>query len=175
MILFNPICTLATSSLTVVMMISLVSPSLGQKSSGQSTLVYSHTFTTEQGLSQNNVSSIVKDNDGFIWIGTGDGLNRFDGYSFTKYYHSDEDQASLSNDVVRSLLIDSNGRLWIGTYDGLNLYDNNTETFKSLLADSSSKNTISHNTITCMMEDSRHCLWVGTYRGLNKINLQTLE
>jgi ligand-binding sensor domain-containing protein/signal transduction histidine kinase len=147
----------------------------GQQPSIRSTLVYSHSFTTEQGLSQNNVSSIMKDRDGFIWVGTADGLNRFDGYSFTKFFHSDQDSSSLSNDVVRCLLLDSHGRLWIGTYNGLNLYDSDTETFKKFLANDSDGNAISHNTILCLFEDRNHQLWVGTYLGLNKIDLQTFK
>ncbi|MGC3943829.1 MAG: two-component regulator propeller domain-containing protein [Chryseolinea sp.] len=139
---------------------------------GQINSLFSNTFTTEQGLSQNNISAIVKDKDGFIWVGTGDGLNRFDGYTFLKFYHTDKDSTSLSNDVVRYLLVDEMGRLWVGTYNGLNLYDSNTESFKTFLA--TGKNPISHNTILCMMEDRTGHLWVGTYRGLNKIDLSTL-
>lgn len=146
----------------------------GQQPSIQPALVYSHAFTTEDGLSQNNVSCIIKDNDGFVWVGTGDGLNRFDGYTFIKFNHSDKDSVSISNDVIRSLLLDSKGRLWIGTYNGLNLYDDETETFENFLTNDSKENTISQNTILCLLEDRRHQLWVGTYYGLNKIDLQTL-
>jgi len=133
------------------------------------------TFTSEQGLSQNNVSCITKDQDGFVWIGTGDGLNRFDGYSFVHFSHSDDDSASLSNDVIRNLLLDSKGRLWVGTYHGLNLYDRESETFRNFLMSSTNENTISQNTILSLIEDRSHHLWVGTYWGLTRINLETFE
>ncbi len=152
-----------------------VNPGLCQKISAPKSFVYSNVFTTEQGLSQNNVSCIEKDLNGFIWVGTGDGLNRFDGYSFTHFTHSDRDSSSLSNDVIRNLLLDSRGRLWIGTYNGLNLYDTDREIFKKFLMNPSRQDAISHNTILCLLEDRNHDLWVGTYWGLNKIDLETLK
>jgi len=137
--------------------------------------VYSNTFTSEDGLSQNTVICVAKDRDGFIWVGTADGLNRFDGYSFKHFSHSDSDSGSISNDVMRKMLVDSKGRLWIGTYNGLNLYDNKTETFRRFLQNPSNDKTISQNTILNILEDRHHQLWVGTYWGLNKINPETLE
>ncbi|MFD0999410.1 two-component regulator propeller domain-containing protein [Ohtaekwangia kribbensis] len=137
--------------------------------------VYSNTFTSEQGLSQNSIACITKDRDDFIWIGSADGLNRFDGYSFKHFSHSDQDSTSLSNDVIRNLLVDSKGRLWAGTYSGLNLYDSEKENFRQFLASRADKNTISQNTILCLLEDRHHNLWAGTYWGLNKINLETFE
>jgi ligand-binding sensor domain-containing protein/signal transduction histidine kinase len=148
---------------------------LGQQASLPAVFVYSNTFTSEQGLSQNSISCIAKDRDGFIWIGSGDGLNRFDGYSFIHFSHSDKDTASLSNDVIRNLLLDSKGRLWVGTYNGLNLYDSEKENFRKFLTSRADNNTISQNTILCLLEDRSHNLWVGTYWGLNKINLETFD
>lgn len=152
-----------------------VNQGLCQKRSDPRSFVYSHIFTTEQGLSQNNVSCIAKDLNGFIWVGTGDGLNRFDGYSFIRFNHSDRNASSLSNDVIRNLLLDSKGRLWIGTYNGLNLYDTDREIFKKFLMNPSRQDAISHNTILCLLEDRNQNLWVGTYWGLNKIDLKTLK
>jgi ligand-binding sensor domain-containing protein len=136
---------------------------LCQKFNPSPIFVYSNTFTSEQGLSQNSVAAITKDREGFIWVGSGDGLNRFDGYSFVHFSHLDGDSTSLSNDVVRSLLLDSQGRLWVGTYNGLNLYDSEKESFRKFLTSHSDNNTISQNTILCLLEDRHHNLWVGTY------------
>jgi ligand-binding sensor domain-containing protein/signal transduction histidine kinase len=146
----------------------------GQKRISRPAYVHSNVFTTEHGLSQNNVSNITKDLNGFIWVGTADGLNRFDGYSFVHFSHSDSDSVSLSNDVIRNLLVDSKGRLWVGTYNGLNLYDSETETFRNFLTNTSNGDAISHNTILYLLEDRNHQLWVGTFWGLNKIDLETL-
>jgi ligand-binding sensor domain-containing protein/signal transduction histidine kinase len=161
--------------LCVFVFISRANSAIGQKLESPKKFIHSTTFTTEYGLSQNNVSCIVKDTDGFMWIGTGDGLNRFDGYSFIQFVHSDKDSSSLSNDVIRNLLIDSKDRLWIGTYNGLNLFDSEKETFRKFLKSSTDDNTISQNTILDLIEDRNHQLWVGTYGGLNKINLETFE
>lgn len=147
----------------------------GQSLPSSPAYVMGNTFTSEQGLSQNNVSCVTKDRDGFIWIGTGDGLNRFDGYSFIHFSHSDEDSASLSNDVIRNLLLDSKGRLWVGTYHGLNLYDSESETFRNFFMSATDKNTISQNTILCTIEDRNRHLWVGTYWGLTRIDLENLD
>lgn len=160
--------------LTVILLLS-TDFVLGQKPDSSPGFVYANTFTSEQGLSQNSVFSIIKDRDGFIWAGSGDGLNRFDGYSFIHFSHSDRDSTSLSNDVIRNLLLDSKGRLWIGTYNGLNLYDSEKESFRNFLTSPSNSNTISQNTIRCLLEDRNHNLWVGTYWGLNKINLETFD
>lgn len=153
--------------------VSIAIQGLGQQFSTSPNVVYTNTFTIEQGLSQNNVACITKDRDGFIWVGTGNGLNRFDGYSFVQFGHSDKDSASISNDVIRELLLDSKGRMWIGTYDGLNLYDSETETFRNFLKSPTDDNSISQNTIQCLIEDRNRQLWVGTYWGLNKIDLET--
>ncbi|MFY0594019.1 ligand-binding sensor domain-containing protein [Roseivirga sp.] len=87
-------------------------------------------ISTQAGLSNNIVYDTYQDHEGFIWIATDNGLNRFDGYNFKVFYHDTEDSTSVSNNVVRSILEDLNGNLWIGTLDGLNLYHRKTETFK---------------------------------------------
>ncbi len=84
---------------------------------------------TEDGLSNNIVYDIYQDREGYIWIATENGLNRFDGYSFKKFYHSRDDSSSLSSNIVRSITEDENGTLWIGTFNGLNSFNRKTETF----------------------------------------------
>lgn len=84
---------------------------------------------TQAGLSNNIVYDIHKDREGFIWIATDNGLNRYDGYSFKKFYHNASDTISLSSNVIRRIVEDQEGNLWIGTKNGLNLYDRETERF----------------------------------------------
>jgi ligand-binding sensor domain-containing protein len=76
------------------------------------------TFTTDNGLSHNNVREMVFDSTGFLWIGTWDGLNRYDGYSFVKYSHTPGDSTSLPYFSVRGLLVDGSDNLWILTDNG---------------------------------------------------------
>jgi len=86
-------------------------------------------FTTEDGLSQGTITAIVQDHRGFMWIGTQDGLNRFDGVEFKTYRHSSQDTSSLSSSWVTSLYEDRTHNLWVGTLRGLNRFDRRSESF----------------------------------------------
>src|SRR5579863_3885267 len=94
---------------------------LGYAQSGK--LKFSH-IGTEVGLSQNNVTCILRDRQGFMWFGTRDGLNRYDGYDFDVYKNNPEDSLSLSNNFVTSIMEDGKGDIWVGTWGGgLNRFD----------------------------------------------------
>ena len=87
-------------------------------------------LSLEDGLSQSVVNVILQDRRGFLWFGTQDGLNRYDGYNFKVYKPNPEDPNSLSDGWIELLYEDSDGYLWIGTYQGgLNMYNPNTDTF----------------------------------------------
>jgi len=86
-------------------------------------------FTTEQGLSASTVNCIAKDRRGYMWFGTYDGLNKFDGYEFQVYRNKRIDPRSISSNAILSLFEDRNERLWVGTQTGLDLYDRVTDTF----------------------------------------------
>lgn len=87
-------------------------------------------LTIEDGLSQGMVNAIIQDAYGFMWLATKDGLNRYDGYSFTVFRHDPEDSTTVRNNYIYSLLEDKQGRLWVGTSEGLDLFDRTTETFR---------------------------------------------
>lgn len=122
-------------------------------------------YTIENGLSQNSVISVAQDKSDFMWFGTRQGLNRYDGYEFKTYINHPADRSSLSNNEVQSLLSDSGGTLWVGTANGLNRYDSGTDTFTQI--DTRSKKGISNSGIECLYEDPDKNLWVGTLKGLN--------
>ncbi|MCW8875607.1 MAG: triple tyrosine motif-containing protein [Kangiellaceae bacterium] len=86
-------------------------------------------YSLNQGLSQGTVTCMLQDRQGFIWIGTQDGLNRFDGYSFKVFSHDSEDDSTLSSSFIDALYEDSNGILWVGTSKGLNRFDRKQEVF----------------------------------------------
>jgi len=91
---------------------------------------------TEQGLSQCTVLSMLQDQYGFMWFCSQDGLNRYDGYTFTVYKHRSEDSTSLSSSLTITLYEDRQGVLWVGTYNGLNRFDRATGQFQRFYPDS---------------------------------------
>ncbi|KER09841.1 MAG: hypothetical protein HY22_08640, partial [[Candidatus Thermochlorobacteriaceae] bacterium GBChlB] len=75
-------------------------------------------LSLDNGLSQTTVLCLAQDKNGFIWLGTEDGLNRYDGYSFKVFKHNPKQSGSLSNSLVRALHCGQDGTLWIGTLGG---------------------------------------------------------
>lgn len=92
------------------------------------------------GLSQSTVFDITQDKYDNMWFATYNGLNKYDGYTFTVYQHNEKDPQSLGCDIVRSLRTDDQGRIWIGTYEGLSLYDNDKECFRNFQYKKEGKN-----------------------------------
>src|SRR5690606_22013263 len=74
-------------------------------------------------LSHNQVNSFIRDNQGFLWVATGDGLCRYDGYTFKIFKHNPDDSNSLSGNVITDLFIDHQGKIWINAGKNLNVYD----------------------------------------------------
>ncbi|TKB98688.1 hybrid sensor histidine kinase/response regulator transcription factor [Pedobacter cryophilus] len=127
-------------------------------------------FTVERGLSQSSVLSIAQDSMGFIWMGTKDGLNRYDSQGFEVYKHQVNDKNSISSSLnINTLLTDSKGNLWVGTQEGLNKYVPETNSFIRYLNQPNNKTSLSNNTIRSLYEDKQGNLWVGTENGLNKL------
>ena len=125
-------------------------------------------LTSVEGLSQNTANAIVQDEQGFIWIGTEDGLNRFDGYGFVVFRNDPEDPDTLVDNTVESLMVDSQGQLWIGTNGGLSCMDPETGKMTHFQHDEDDPESLSGNKVWTLFEDSRHRLWVGTdHGGLN--------
>lgn len=127
-------------------------------------------LTMEDGLSNNRVFSIIQDRIGFMWFGTSDGLNRYDGYEFKVFRSDPNDSTSISNNSIETLCEDSNSNIWIGTKDGiLNKYNPITERFSHWELKS---NVSGYNGITSIYEDSRGNIWIGTrIDGLYRLNL----
>ena len=116
----------------------------------------------QDGLSQNNVTCIIQEDRGFIWVGTDDGLNRYDGYQFITYRHNPKDNHSLSNNFVGDIIQDSEGNLWIATKNGLNKFDVKTGWFIRYLHDPADPNSISSNDINKLALDADGNLWIAT-------------
>lgn len=117
-------------------------------------------LTTDQGLSQSHVSAILKDQRGFMWFATEDGLNRFDGYRYTHYKHDPANASSITDSYVLSLLEDEQGDMWVGTSTGLDRYDRNSDSFVHY---PHGQRELAINTI---FRDSKNRFWLGTNHGL---------
>ncbi|UFH52755.1 hybrid sensor histidine kinase/response regulator [Spirosoma sp. KNUC1025] len=137
----------------------------------QQNIRFAH-LTTNQGLSQNNVTCILQDRRGFMWFGTQDGLNKFDGYTYTIYRHNPKTSSSLSHNYIHTLYEDKQGRLWVGSDEGgLSLYEPETDSFINYNHQPGIKNSLSHNKVMAIVQDEKGYLWVGTDGGgLNRFD-----
>lgn len=129
-------------------------------------------LSVEKGLSSSSVYAITQTPDGFLWVGTQMGLNRYDGYGFRVFTFAPGDTASLSNNWVKALWSDRSGNLWVGTSNGLSRYLKETETFVSYYADSQDPHALGNNNIWCLFEDRKGVLWIGTDGGLSRYDKQ---
>jgi signal transduction histidine kinase/ligand-binding sensor domain-containing protein/HPt (histidine-containing phosphotransfer) domain-containing protein len=123
-------------------------------------------LSIEDGLSQNTVTSILRHSNGFVWFGTRDGLNRFDGYEFKVFKNDPQLSTSLSDNYIYALYEDSKGVLWIGTdAGGLNRFDEQTQTFSHFTLQASDPTSLSDTGVRSIFEDSSGQLWIGTDAG----------
>src|SRR5438045_2454074 len=88
-------------------------------------------LTSKDGIADNTVNAITQDAQGFIWIGSEEGLTRYDGYSFVTYRHTEDNKESISDNEIYAFCIDKEGSLWIGTGNGLNRYDAINDRFET--------------------------------------------
>ncbi|MFW6131686.1 MAG: two-component regulator propeller domain-containing protein [Candidatus Aminicenantaceae bacterium] len=126
-------------------------------------------ISIEEGLAQSDVICILQDSRGFMWFGTEDGLNRYNGYEFDVFKLNSQDPTTLSNNYIYSIYEDKAGILWIGTrFGGVNKLDPKTEKFVHYMNNQDSSNSLSNNQVNVIFEDSSGKLWFGTENGLNK-------
>lgn len=128
----------------------------------------------EQGISSSYVFAICQDSRGFMWFGTQDGLNRYDGSIIRVYKHDEKDTLTISNNLIRCLYSDRQGNLWIGTDNGLNRYDTDKNVFINYWHKPGDSKSLSNNTILNIYEDRQNNLWVSTNGGgLNLLDRKT--
>ncbi|MGA9335473.1 MAG: two-component regulator propeller domain-containing protein, partial [Rudaea sp.] len=123
-------------------------------------------YSTSNGLSQATALAMAQDTTGFIWVGTQDGLDRFDGYGFKVYRHDRADPWSLADNAIYALAADTDGVVWVGTQaGGLDRYDPLKDRFEHHQADPSKPDTLASDLVTALMIDRRGWLWVATTSG----------
>jgi len=131
-------------------------------------------LTADQGLSHNWVRAILRDSRGFLWVGTQDGLNRYDGRGFTVYRHVPSDPHSLPSSLVTVLYEDSRKRLWIGSgwgEGGVAWYDREHDQFVRIPTGLGSGG-LSGNRVYAILEDRTKRLWIGTEYGLDRVDVE---
>ncbi|ULC60361.1 ATP-binding protein [Flaviramulus sp. BrNp1-15] len=123
------------------------------------------------GLSNGRITSIVKEKDGFIWIGTKNGLNRYDGLQVKVY---NKKNSNLGSNDISDLFIDSKNRLWITTLGGgVNYYNPLNDTFRVFKNNPNDSKSLLSNHVNTVIEDSKGGIWFGTEKGLCKFNTDT--
>jgi ligand-binding sensor domain-containing protein/signal transduction histidine kinase/DNA-binding response OmpR family regulator len=139
----------------ILISIVLLTVSLGTQCFSQSKKTNFQSL--QNGLSNQHVRCILKDSKGFMWFGTNEGLNKFDGSNFRIYENNVNDSNSLINNSINVLLEDKNHNLWIGTSNGLCIYNAEKDNFK-VFKDFGRKQFMY---ITTLLEDNNH-IWIGT-------------
>lgn len=139
----------------------------------QCQLVFDH-LSTVDGLSNSSVNAIAQDKYGFLWFGTDDGLNKFDGYNFTVYKYNPDDSASISGNRIMELYIDNKGNLWAGAHQGgINKYNYQKDNFTRLYYKPDELTSLGKCYIKSIFQDSNGNLWIGTLEdGVFKYNTE---
>ena len=134
-------------------------------------------FKTNQGLSQSNVLCILQDSRGFMWFGTREGLNQYDGYKFTVYKNDPKNANSISGNFISAIIESHDGNIWIATWgDGLCKYNIEKNQFTSYKHDAKNAGSISSDYINTVEEDKDGNIWAGTEdAGLNVLSGNTKQ
>ena len=148
-----------------------------QSVSGQANKVRFTHFTVEDGLTQNSGLDILEDSFGYIWIGTQDGLNRYNGYTFAQFRSDPEDPESLMSGYIRTLYEDQQNQIWVGTANGLHLFNAHDQKFKhfdifNILLESGVDSTQISREVLTMAQANSDEFWLGTPMGLVYLNVE---
>ncbi|MBI3169508.1 MAG: GAF domain-containing protein, partial [Chloroflexi bacterium] len=132
-------------------------------------------ISLEEGLSQSVVNVILQDRKGFLWVGTDDGLNRYDGYNFKVFKPDTSDPFSLSDRSITDIVEDKDGKLWIATrMGGLNRYDPVSGKFSQYTHNEKNSQSIISNQITTLFVDENG-LWIGTNNGIDFLDFDNYQ
>jgi ligand-binding sensor domain-containing protein/serine phosphatase RsbU (regulator of sigma subunit) len=132
-------------------------------------------FNVDRGLPQTAIMCLFQDSQGFIWLGTQDGLCRYDGYGFATYRNNPLDTGSIQNNYIYSIAEDRKGRLWIGTGGGLSMIDRKTYRFRNFRSIPGDPNSLSGDRIYFVYEDRQGSIWAKTHQSLDRIDPGSFE
>ncbi len=142
---------------------------------GQESMPKLGSISLDDGLSQSTVYAIEQDKFGFMWFGTQDGLNRYDGYNIEVFKHTPGDTNTVADITILSLCCDSDSNLWIGTMrNGISIYSTDDSKFTHLQHIPDDSTSLSDNFVNRIYEDKLGNIWIGTFnKGLNVISTAT--
>jgi len=158
--------------LVFLLWISLIQITPGQDITPETVkfdLLTSENQALQKGLSQNTVNCLLQDRQGYMWFGTWDGLNKYDGYKFTIY----NTHTGLSNETINTLLEADDGKIWIGTENGLNCINRQTGEIETFYHDPDDTTSLSNNWINYLFQDQPGRIMVCTPSGLNVMDTKT--
>ena len=124
-------------------------------------------FAIDKGLSDSDVSCIIQDKTGFLWVGTSNGLNCYDGYHIRVFKKGEN---SIVGNNILTLFEDSKGLIWIGTDQGISVYNSIDNTFTSYISNELEENSLSDNQINAFAESEDGAIWIGANLGINKFD-----
>ena len=127
-------------------------------------------ISADDGISHTAAQRIMQDSEGFIWIGTQQGLNRYDGYKFEIFNYLPDDARSLSNGWIYDIFEDSDGQIWIATDGGLNLFEPSSRTFRHFRHNPEDPRSLPDNSVRAITQSADGNLWVGTHGGLSRLD-----
>ena len=137
------------------------------------TISFQH-LSVDDGLSEDKINALLQDARGFIWVGTLDGLDRFDGYTVTEFRNAADDTTTISANGVISLLEDLDGYIWVGTSDGgLNRFDPATEAFTHFRHDPDDPDSLPNDDVLALVQADDGTIWIGTDDGLCRLDEDT--
>ena len=130
-----------------------------------SNITFEH-YSIDQGMFESNIITLIQDKTGYLWFGTWDGIEKYDGYNFTTYKQEPDNPNSINSPFVNTIYEDKERNLWIGTPRGLEKFNKTTGVFKHYKPNPPNKETEWNNNVISICEDKFGILWVGTVDGL---------
>ncbi len=123
-------------------------------------------FTTKNGLSNNRINKIIQDKEGYLWIATANGLNKYDGYQFINYFSDPNDSFSISGNLICDLAIDDTDKIWVGSDKGLDVYDKNENRFHHIFPFKNDSLTRKGKFVRAIYVENDSTVWFDTGDGL---------
>lgn len=129
-------------------------------------------LTMKDGLTNDHVTGIAQDKNGFIWLGTANGLNRYDGKRIKQFFHDPEKANSLPNNKIWAVCVDHKNRIWINTPDGLSCYDQYSDKFTNYSHNPADENSLPESLVNNIYIDTANNIWLSTKKGFYTVNDQ---